>query len=209
MAKVGYLFKANSYDTLDADKEWMRQYGCVQVVEEECEHEMLRPQWKQLMASLNRGDEVVVSKFSNAVRGLRELAALIELCRIKVVRIVSIHDRIDTRGELFSDTTAAQVLEMFGALPEEVAVLRKSSSHVMLLQQNIKPPTTPKAMSKAERERTIVDMYNNGHSIDDIWKISGFNSNSSIWRVLNKYGVWLNRGKTSGPRSKREQDEAE
>ena len=157
MAKVGYIFKANSYDALDADKEWMRQYGCVQVVEEECAHEALRPQWKQLMASLGRGDELVVAKFSNAVRDLRGLAALVELCRIKVVRLVSIHDKIDTLGELFPDTTAAQVLEMFGALPEEVAVLRKSSSHIMQLQQTIKPPVTKKAMSRAEREKTIVD----------------------------------------------------
>ena len=112
MAKVGYIFKANSYDALDADKEWMRQYGCVQVVEEECAHEALRPQWKQLMASLGRGDELVVAKFSNAVRDLRGLAALVELCRIKVVRLVSIHDKIDTLGELFPDTTAAQVLEI-------------------------------------------------------------------------------------------------
>ena len=172
MAKVGYIFKANSYDALDADKEWMRQYGCVQVVEEECAHEALRPQWKQLMASLGRGDELVVAKFSNAVRDLRGLAALVELCRIKVVRLVSIHDKIDTLGELFPDTTAAQVLEMFEALPEEVAVLRKSSSHIMQLQQ-----------------------------------VSGFNSKSSIWRVLNKYGVYLNRGRTSGPRVKKQQDE--
>ena len=209
MAKVGYIFKANSYDALDADKEWRRQYGCVQVVEEECAHEALRPQWKQLMASLGRGDELVVAKFSNAVRDLRGLAALVELCRIKVVRLVSIHDKIDTLGELFPDTTAAQVLEMFGALPEEVAVLRKSSSHIMQLQQNIKPPATKKDMSRAEREKTIVDMYNNGYPIDDIWKMSGFNSKSSIWRILNKYGVWLNRGRTSGPRVKKQQDETE
>ena len=188
-------------------KKWMRQYGCVQVVEEECAHEALRPQWKQLMASLGRGDELVVAKFSNAVRDLRGLAALVELCRIKVVRLVSIHDKIDTLGELFPDTTAAQVLEMFGALPEEVAVLRKSSSHIMQLQQTIKPPVTKKAMSRAEREKTIVDMYNNGYSIDDIWEVSGFNSKSSIWRVLNKYGVYLNRGRTSGPRVKKQQDE--
>ena len=163
--------------------------------------------WKQLMASLGRGDELVVAKFSNAVRDLRGLAALVELCRIKVVRLVSIHDKIDTLGELFPDTTAAQVLEMFGALPEEVAVLRKSSSHIMQLQQTIKPPVTKKAMSRAEREKTIVDMYNNGYSIDDIWEVSGFNSKSSIWRVLNKYGVYLNRGRTSGPRVKKQQDE--
>ena len=39
MAKVGYIFEANSYDAFDADKEWMRQYGCVQVVEESVGHE--------------------------------------------------------------------------------------------------------------------------------------------------------------------------
>lgn len=207
MAKVGYIFKANSYDAFDADKEWMQQYGCVQVIEESVEHETLRPMWKQLMANLERGDELVVSKFSNAVRGLRELAAFIELCRIKVVRIISIHDRIDTRGGLFPDTTVAEVLEMFGALPEEVAVLRKSSDHIMRLQQNIKAPlATKKAMSKTEREKTIVDMYNNGHSLDDIWAASGFNSKSSVFRILNKYGVQLNRGRTSGPRVKRKQD---
>ena len=33
MAKVGYIFKANHYDTFESDKEWMRQYGCVQIVE--------------------------------------------------------------------------------------------------------------------------------------------------------------------------------
>ena len=107
MAKVGYIFEANSYDAFDADKEWMRQYGCVQVVEESVGHETLRPRWKQLMSNLERGDELVVSKFSNAVRGLRELSALIELCRIKVVRIISIHDKIDTGNKLFPDTTLA------------------------------------------------------------------------------------------------------
>ena len=187
MAKVGYIFKANHYDAFDADKAWMQQYGCIQIVEEQVEHETLRPQWKQLMASLERGDEVVVTKFSNAVRGVRELASFIEFCRIKVVRIVSIHDKIDSRGEMFPETTVAQVLEIFGALPEETAALRKASAHVMHLQ----------------REKTIVDMYNNGHSIDDIFAVSGFSSRSSVFRILNKYGVKLNRGKFSGPLGKR------
>lgn len=210
MAKVGYIFLANHYEALDADRKWMQQYGCVQVIEEAVEHETLRPQWKQLMASLERGDEVVVSKFSNAVRGSRELAAFIELCRIKVVRIISIHDRIDSRCELFPDTTVAEVLEMFGALPEEVAALRRSSAHIMHLQQNISAPTnTTKSISKTDREKTIVDMYNNGHSIDDIWETSGFSSRSSVFRILNKYGVKLNRGRSGGSRGKRKQGERE
>ena len=71
MAKVGYIFKENN-DSFDAEREWMQRYGCVQIVEETVEHETLRPMWKQLMANLQRGDEIVISKFSNAARGLRD-----------------------------------------------------------------------------------------------------------------------------------------
>ena len=181
----------------------MCQYGCVQVVEESVQHETLRPRWKQLMSNLERGDELVVSKFSNAVRGLRELAALIELCRIKVVRIISIHDKIDSRGELFPDTTAAEVLTMFGALPEEVAVLRKSSDKMIRLQQSISTPVkTNKMMSKIERNKMIVDMYNNGYSIQDILERCNVKSKSTLYEALNKYRVSLSRkpGRVPGNR---------
>lgn len=171
MAKVGYIFMAEHCDMLEADKEWMLQYGCVQVFEESTDHEILRPLWKQLMASIGRGDEIVVSKFSNAVRGTRELATFFELCRIKDARIISIHDGIDTKNELFPDTKVSDAIKMFGSLPEEIAALRKSSSHIMHLQQYIKQPSkSGGSISKTERERMIVDMYNNGHSIDDILK---------------------------------------
>lgn len=204
MAKVGYIFKADLYEGFDADKEWMQQYGCIQVVEESVEHEVLRPKWKQLITKLERGDEIVVSKLSNAVRGSRELASFIEFCRIKVVRIISIHDKIDSGGKLFPDTTAVDVLNMFGALAEEVTVLRNTSAHVMQLRQNIKTQTkTIKAMDKADRENTVVEMYNNDYCIDDILAVSGYSSKSSIFRILNKYGVKLNRGKFSGPLGKR------
>ena len=52
MAKVGYTFKADRYDGLEADKEWMEKYGCVQVIEESVDNEALRPKWKQLVANL-------------------------------------------------------------------------------------------------------------------------------------------------------------
>lgn len=53
MAKVGYIFKADRYDGFEADKEWMQEYGCVQVIEEPVESEALRPKWKQLVAGLD------------------------------------------------------------------------------------------------------------------------------------------------------------
>ena len=98
-----------------------------------------------------------------------------------------------TDNKLFPDTTPAEVLAMFGALPEEVAVLRKSSDKIIRLQQSISIPISKKSMSKTERDKKIVDMYNNGYSIRDIWKESGVQSKSTVYSILNKYKVQLNR----------------
>ena len=211
MAKVGYIYRTSHDDSLAEDMAWMSDYGCVQIVEEETAQEKLRPQWKRLLASLDRGDELVVAKFSNAVQGLRELSTLLEFCRVKVVRLISIRDRIDTDDKLFHDTTTSQIMQMFGSLPEEVMVLRRAEAHVQYLQQHVKPTRfkTLTAREKAERENMIVSMYNNGHTLDDIYSLSGFKSRSSVFRILNKYGVKLNRGNFSGPLGKRKPKDAD
>ena len=193
MAKVGYILKADHYDGFNDDIKWM-------------DLEKLRPQWKQLMDCLERGDELVISKFSNALRGSRELAFFLEFCRVKVIRVISINDRIDSKGVLFPETTVLDVLNIFGALPEEAAALRKASAHVEKLKTVVNTRTVT-AETKAEREKNIVNMYNSGHSIDDIWKVSGFSSRSSVFRILNKFGVDLNRGKFKGPLGKRQSKE--
>lgn len=197
MAKVGYIFLAEAYDSFEADKAWMEKYGCVRIVEEKTEDEKLRPEWKALLMSLERGDELVLCKFSNALRGARELSFFLELCRIKVIRIISIHDRIDSKDLVFPALKTSDFLDIIGSLPAEVATLRKASSHIMRLR-SVKTKTKA-TKSRQERETTIVNMYNSGHSIDDIWAISGFKSRSSIFRILRKYGIPLNRGPHSGP----------
>lgn len=107
---------------------------------------------------------------------------------------------------LFPETTVLDVLNIFGALPEEAAALRKASAHVEKLKTVVNTRTVT-AETKAEREKNIVNMYNSGHSIDDIWKVSGFSSRSSVFRILNKFGVDLNRGKFKGPLGKRQSKE--
>ena len=57
------------------------------------------------------------------------------------------------------------------------------------------------------RDKTIISMYNAGHSIDDIWEASGYACRASIFRVLNRNGVTLNRGPHHGPLGKRTKKE--
>ena len=208
MAKIGYIYLAEGYESLQEDKAWMKQYGCCRIVEEKPENEKMRPEWKALLLSLDRGDELVVSKFSNALRGSRELACFLELCRIKVIRIISLNDRIDSKDKLFPETKTSDILDVIGSLPAEVATLKKASVHIMHLREVKTKTTTTK--KRQQREASIINMYNSGHSIDDIWSASGFRSRSSVFRILKKYGVTLNRGPHSGPikkRSKQSDDE--
>ena len=120
MAKIGYVWLAPQFDTLNDDKKWMADYGCFRIAEEQATHEKLRPEWKHIIDNMCRGDELVVSKFSNALRGPRELAIFIEICRIKGVRIISIHDRIDSLNVLFPETRTSDILNMLGALSAEI-----------------------------------------------------------------------------------------
>ena len=197
MAKIGYVCLAPQFDTLNEDKKWMTDYGCFRVAEEQAVHEKLRPEWKHIIDNMCRGDELVVSKFSNAFRGPRELAIFFEICRIKGVRIISIHDRIDSLNVLFPETRTSDILNMFGALSAEVAAVRRSASHLNKLKR--KPLVqSERGRSRLERNMTIINMYKSGCSLSEIIVASGLSSKTSIFTILNNAGVNLDRGRTKG-----------
>ncbi len=202
MAKIGYVWLAPQFDTLSEDKKWMADYGCFRIAEEQATHEKLRPEWKHIIDNMCRGDELVVSKFSNALRGPRELAIFFEICRIKGVRIISIHDRIDSLNILFPETRTSDILNMLGALSAEVAAVRRSASHLNKLKH--KPLVqSAKGISRLERNKTIINMYKSGCSLSKIIAASGLRSKTSIFTILNNAGVNLDRGRTRGPIKKR------
>lgn len=91
---------------------------------------------------------------------------------------------------------------MMGALPEEVLALRKTAEHMVNLQAKMiasLPKVSSTKLQKLDREKTVINLYAAGHPIDEIWRASGFKSRSSVFRILNKHGIKLNRGNHSGP----------
>ncbi len=192
MAKTGYLFLAKGYHAREEDIAWMKEFGCDSIIIEEGIKERLRPQWRKLLTLLKKEDEIVLTRLSNAVRGIRELGAFLDLCRVYKIRIVSIHDRIDTKNELFPETTAGDVLDTISRISEEATKVRRSEGRIV---RNLKSQRKEKTKSalRQDREKMIVNMYMSGHVIDDIWKVSGFKSRTTIFRVLKRNGVELNR----------------
>nr|WP_302395860.1 hypothetical protein [Leyella stercorea] len=105
---------------------------------------------------------------------------------VKVIRIISIHDRIDSNNILFPETKPSDVLVMIGSLPDEVLALRKSAEHVIKLQEKMIVSLHPVSASKTQkldREKTVVNLYVARHPIDEIWRASGFRSRSSVFRI--------------------------
>ena len=92
-------------------------------------------------------------------------------------------------------------------LPEEFLALRKSAEHVVNFQEKMivsLPPVSSAKMQKLDREKTVINQYVAGHPIDEVWRVSGFRSRSSVFRILNKHGVKLNRGNHSEPIKRKE-----
>ena len=184
MSKVGYVINYAGYGT-DVDKEWMKRFGCTEIMEEKQECGPLRAEWNKLLRRLNKGDELVVPKLSYIIRETRQLSYLLEYCRLKEIRLISIHDCIDSGNELFPETQMSDILNVVALLPKEDLDNRKRT-------------LSPVDYNRIERKECVVNMYKSGHLINEIWKASGFRSRSSVFRVLKEAGITLNRGRKKG-----------
>ena len=193
MARVGYImsFKHLAED-LKEDIKWMQDHGCCTIYIEDERNEKSRIEWKDMLEQLACGDEIVVSKFSHAVRGSREFSVFCDYLRREKVSVISIHDEIDTQGKVFKEKTMTEFMDMLATLPTETMALRQAHEHEAKLRARKHPRTI--SQTKSDRNNTIVRMYKKGESIDKIWKMSGFKSRQSVFNVLEAAGVSFNRG---------------
>lgn len=196
MAKVGYVINYAGYGA-DVDKEWMKRFGCTEIMEERQERGPLRAEWDKLLKRLNKGDELVVPKLSYIIRETRQLSYLLEYCRLKEIRLISIHDCIDSGNELFPETQMSDILNVVALLPKEAFDVRKSSDAIRKVKSRMRT-LSPVDYNRIERKECVVNMYRSGHLINEIWKASGFRSRSSVFRVLKEAGITLNRGRKKG-----------
>ena len=179
MAKFGYLFLSRNLVTRDEDRAWMKEFGCTDIIEDEGIQERFRPEWRRMLAHLKDGDEIVVSKLSNALRGMRELGVFLGLCQDYELRLVSIHDEIDSKGELFPETTAANVLDVIGRLSHEATLIRRSESRMLQRRKDMKPKTEKEGV-RMKKEKTIPTMGNEPFSLPVVF-----------WRQLRNCAGYL------------------
>lgn len=195
MSKFGYYFETNNQTELIQALQWMNNYGCDTIAKDSIEYEKLRPQWQQTVEKLESGDELVVYKLSNAIRGSRELLFFLEFCRLKNIRIISILDRIDSHQLLFQDIEN-MTLHIFDVLANFTAESVELKKKVTSIRRTNKKQLAKRqvGVSKLERNMNVINLYISGYPINEIWKQSGFRSRSSVFRILNDAGIKLQRG---------------
>ena len=181
-------------EQLNDDIQWMKDHGCCTIYIEDEHNEKERIEWKDMLAQLSCGDEIIISKFSHAVRGSREFSVFCDFLRREKVKVISIHDQMDTSGKLFSPKPLSAFMDMLATLPTETLALRQAHEH----EAKLRARKHPRAISqtKHDRNKMIVRMYKQGETIEKIWKMSKFKSRQSVFNVLDAEGVIFNRRHT-------------
>jgi len=180
--KYGYILEYASAveqaDNITALQEAMGQEG--KIYEEAQVNEETRPKWKALLEKLNKGDELYVVKFANAVRGLREISMLFELCMVEKIRIVSIQDKVDTAIECY-----ARAFGIIGTLPLDISAHRLRESGKRMRKRTLSPI---QAENKKKRNDLVEELYQKGSKIADIMDATRIRSNSTVYRILEERG---------------------
>lgn len=186
MSKIGYVYGTVGELTLD----WMNGYGLDSLYLEGKGQERLRPKWHEAISKLEGGDELVIASFGNAVRSLGNLSLLIELCRLKGIRLISVEDRIDTKEEFFGRIKVGVLLSVVSQLPEKIVSLRQSLGEEKLQHETGARSSQKEARKK--RDRKAISMYLAGHSIEVIMKKTGIR-HSTLYNILRRNGIGRDR----------------
>jgi len=191
MAIIGYIKLNLLGESIEDDIAKLNSVGCQTIIVEQVEDEIERPQWRRALNKLKKSDTLVVISLSNALRGLRELAAFFELCRIKRIRLISLRDKLDSIDELYPPSTA-RTMEIIASLMSEIAIERGASASIRA-QKNGNKLGRPLGSSDKQREKLCVELYKGGSSVADVMKETGYRSKSSVFRILRNNGIEPNR----------------
>lgn len=192
MSKIGYLLCKSTDIFLDEDVKWMNEFGCTSIVKENYSDEKYRPRFKEMIMKLGSGDVFVVSHCSKAFRTLTDMSLFFTMCHSQNIRFISIHDKIDTEMEVFPMTNGMDILSLFRTIPEETKKLRHENDSEIGIE-TIPSRKFRYPQDKKEKEMLVLNMYQDGYSIQDIWFSTGLKRTSDVYRILNKNNIKPNR----------------
>ncbi|GGI29426.1 recombinase family protein [Pedobacter mendelii] len=169
--KIGYARVSTADQNLDLQFNALTDYGCTTIYQEKISGKNTdRPELKNLLATLRKGDQVVVWKMDRLGRSLRDLVDLVAVFNEKGVNFVSLHDHIDT-----TTATGRFTFNIFASLAEfEREIIReRTKAGLVAARARGKKGGRPSGLSpeKLQLAMTALDLHETGkYSILEISK---------------------------------------
>lgn len=191
MTTIGYINKDRGVDNIKELQVMMKNLDCDIICLDTYTEGEDRIRWRYILEDIEDGDTLVIVSFSNAVTTLVELTILLRMCANRNIRLVSLDDRVDTNLEIFQTSAGDlyQVLNFFGEQTYKVNRHKK--------RKNTNPTRVVKRLmerhQRAMKERDAVNLYVSGETIDTILKRCGILSHTTVFRILQKYGIRTDR----------------
>lgn len=150
----------------------------------------LRPQFKTAISRLEPGDELILIRFSNALRHTCQLSLLLDFCRLRGVRLISVEDEIDTHELLFGQSSAIRLMQIIAALPNDILLERRAAGEMPV--KEVSAVVQHKRELRVHRERKVVALYLAGQSLEVIMCSCGIR-HTSLYDILRRNGISCDR----------------
>ncbi len=185
MTRYGYIYGDSDAPAI----KWMIEYGCEKIIRDECYNGQTRPGLKELVLSIKEHDELVVPSMASAVGSMRGLAAFLELCRSKNIRLISIGDRIDSHDLLFGAASTRRIFSIISSIPMAISEIKRGRTGNLIDGGNSR---CVKKAKKEARDIQVINMYLAGYTLDNIMEYNEV-SLSTLFRILRRHNIERHR----------------
>jgi DNA invertase Pin-like site-specific DNA recombinase len=97
--KIGYCRVSSASQNLDSQLDALKAAGCQQIYSDKISGTTLsRPEWDKLLATLRKGDILVITELSRMTRGVVHLLQTVSLLEEKEVQLISLRENLDTKS---------------------------------------------------------------------------------------------------------------
>lgn len=172
MATYGYIFDSATDSTL----QMMTEIGCCRIFRDSSDNGGFRPQRRILVQKLQAGDIIVVPRLSHIVEGCVNLSALLQLCHLKNLRLISVDEHIDTEDRLYRKESENNLLKAIREFPFEKRKPRSAPAPEIDKEERLR------------RNERVINMYLSGFSTEDIQRVAGVGK-STLYRILRQNGI--------------------
>ena len=180
---IGYARVSTDDQTLDLQRDALKEAGCERVFEDTAGGGAERPNLEQALSHLRAGDTLVVWRLDRLGRSLKDLIARADELRSGCVGLKSLKEAIDT------DSPAGQVVfHIFGALAEfERALIReRTQAGLRAARARGRKGGRRKRLERDQRVHAV-DLYRSRkHTVKQICSLMGI-SRATLYAYVEEF----------------------